>query len=407
MTHDFFTANRARLCAELAPGSLLVVTAFTQMQGNNDQAAPFAQEGNFRYLTGIEEADWRLIVDVDSGKEWLVAPARSFQQTMFDGGLTAEQAAATSGVQTVIEKREGAALLRQLLATKKQAFTIFPQSLRRYGMAPNPAQSRLVAQLKSIKVQDARLMLARQRAIKQPIELVAIQKAIDVTIDGFEVVLPQLKHMSAEYEVDGLLTNEFRRRGLTHGFDPIIAAGKNTCVLHHPLPKDRFVKNDWLLMDIGAKVDGYPADITRTIPIGTPSARHIQVYQAVQRMHEYAFGLLRGGIPAKEYMQKAYQKVGEELKDLGLIDTIKMDQTSVFKYMPHAVSHGLGVDVHDPLGRPETLKESMVMTVEVGVYIPQEGIGVRIEDDVRITNDGAVNMSKRLPITLEKLQQML
>ncbi len=407
MTHDFFTANRTRLCKELAPGSVLVVTAFTQMQGNNDQAAPFAQEGNFWYLTGLEEADWRLIVDVDSGKEWLVAPARSFSQTMFDGGLSVEQAVARSGVKTVVEKREGAALLRQLLTTKKQAFTVFPQSLRRYGMVPNPAQSRLVAQLKSVKVQDARLLLARQRAIKQSVELVAIQKAIDATIDGFEAVLPQLKNMSAEYEVDGVLTNEFRRRGLNHGFDPIIAAGKNTCVLHHPLPKDRFVNNDWLLMDIGAKVGGYPADITRTIPIGKPSARHIQVYQAVQRMHEYAFSLLHDGIPAKEYMQKAYQKVGEELKDLGLIDTIKMDQTSVFKYMPHAVSHGLGVDVHDPLGRPEALKENMVMTVEVGTYIPEEGIGVRIEDDVRITKDGAVNMSKRLPITLEKLQQML
>lgn len=407
MTNDFFTQNRAEFYKKLAPNSVLVLTAFTSMQGNNDQAAPFAQEGNFWYLTGISEADWRLIVDIDSGKEWLVAPTRSFSQTMFDGGLSARQAALISGIETVVEKREGALLLRKLLATKKQAFTVFPQSLRRFGMVPNPAQRRLVTQLKKVKVQDVRLALARQRAIKQPAELAAIQKAIDATIDGFEAVLPQLKHMQAEYEVDAVLTAEFRRRGLVHGFEPIIAAGKNTCVLHHPLPKDQFVKNDWLLMDIGAKVDGYPADITRTIPIGTPSKRHIEVYEAVRRMHEYAFGLLRHGVPVKEYMQKAYKKVGEELMHLGLIDSIKMDQSSVFKYMPHAVSHGLGVDVHDPLGRPEALKENMVITVEVGAYIPQEGIGVRIEDDVRITKDGAINMSKRLPITLENLQRML
>lgn len=407
MNSQFFAANRARLCEQLPPRSLVVVTAFTQMQGANDNAAPFTQEGNFWYLTGIEEPDWRLIIDVDSGKEWLVAPARSFSQTMFDGGLTAQQAIEISGVVTVVEKREGAAVCKKLASAKKQVYTVFPQSMRRYGMVSNPAQRRLMAQLKEAKMQDLRLIMARQRAIKQPEELTVMQQAIDATIDGFEAVLPQLKTMQTEYQVDAALTYEFRRRGLIHGFEPIIAAGKNACVLHRPLPKDPFVPNSWLLMDVGAKVGGYAADITRTIPIGQPSKRHIQVYEAVQRMHEYAFGLLYGGIPAKEYMQKAYQKVGEELLELGLIDSIRMDQTSVFKYMPHAVSHGLGVDVHDPLGRPETLQENMVITVEVGVYIPAENIGVRLEDDVRLTKNGAVNMSKRLPIALENLQQML
>jgi Xaa-Pro aminopeptidase len=213
--------------------------------------------------------------------------------------------------------------------------------------------------------------------------------------------------MHHEYEVDAALTAQFRRAGATHGFDPIVAAGKNTCVLHHPLPKDPFVQNDWLLLDIGAEAGCYPADITRTIPIGNPSARHIQVYEAVQRMHEYSFNLLHDGIPAKEYMQRSYQNVGHELKKLGLISEIKMDNTSVFKYMPHAVSHGLGVDVHDPLGRPETLVENMALTVEVGIYIPDEGIGVRLEDDVVITKTGAVNLSAALPIALKDLRGML
>lgn len=407
MTHDFFAKNRAELCKRLTPNGFIAITAFTAMQGTNDQAAPFVQESNFWYLTGIDEADWRLIIDIDSGEEWLVAPTKSFAQQMFDGGLTAEQATATSGIKTVVDKREGAAILRRLIASKKGAHTVLPQSLRRYNIVSNPAQSRLVAQLKGVAINDVRLTLARQRAIKQPAELDVLQQAIDATIDGFEAVLPQLSGLKAEYEVDAALTAQFRRRGLIHGFAPIIAAGKNTCVLHHPLPKDPFVPNDWLLMDVGAKVSGYSADITRTIPIGQPSKRHLQVYEAVLRMHEYTFGLLRDGIPAKEYMQKAYQKVGEELLALGLIDRIKMDQTSVFKYMPHAVSHGLGVDVHDPLGRPETLQENMVITVEVGVYIPDEAIGVRLEDDVLITKDGAVNMSKRLPTRLEKLRQML
>ncbi len=407
MTSDFFTGNRAALCKQLPANSFVVVTAFTNMQGDNDQAAAFHQEANFWYLTGLEESDWRLIIDVDSGEEWLVAPHRSFARQMFDGGLPAEVAAAKSGVAKVLDKTEGAAIFKKLLAAKKQAHTVKPMSMRHYGLVPNPAQARLVTQLKKLPINDIRLLLARQRAIKQPAEIAALQASIDLTIDGFTTVLPQLKTMRHEYEVDAALTAVFRGRGAIHGFDPIIAAGKNACVLHHPLPKDPIEQNNWLLMDIGAEVSGYPADITRTIPIGNPSARHLQVYDAVQRMHEYAFNLLKDGIPAKEYMQKSYQKVGEELKKLGLIDEIKMDYTSVFKFMPHAVSHGLGVDVHDPLGRPELLKQNMTLTVEVGAYIPAEGIGVRIEDDVLITHDGAINLSAKLPIALDSLRAML
>jgi Xaa-Pro aminopeptidase len=160
-------------------------------------------------------------------------------------------------------------------------------------------------------------------------------------------------------------------------------------------------------MDVGAKVNGYSADITRTIPIGNPNARHLEVYEAVRRMHDFVFSQMKAGTPAGDFMKKSYLYVGEELKKLGLISTVKLDYTSVFKFMPHAVSHGLGVDVHDSLGAPETLQENMVMTVEVGAYNPAEGIGVRLEDDVRITKDGAVNMSKRMPIELDSLRKML
>jgi Xaa-Pro aminopeptidase len=408
MTSDFFTANRRRLRGQCKPGSIIVLTAFTQMQGDNDQAAPFKQEANFWYLCGINEADWRLIIDVDSGDEWLVAPHRSFARQMFDGGVPADDAARTSGIKQVIDKREGAALLKQLFAKKKQAYTVFPRSLRPFDMVPNPAQQRLVAQLKkTAEVTDLRLTMARMRAIKQPVEVIAMQSAIDITLDALGVILPKLKDMHHEYEVDALLTYEFRRRGVLHGFDPIVAAGKNTCVLHHPLPKDPFVQNDWLLLDVGAEVDNYKADITRTIPLGQPSERHLQVYAAVQRMHAYALGMLKHGVPTKEYMQKAYQYAGEEMKKLGLVDKIKLDYTSVFKFMPHAVSHGLGIDTHDPLGQPETLQENMTLTVEVGIYIPQEAIGVRLEDDILITKAGATNMSGRVPIGLELLRKML
>jgi Xaa-Pro aminopeptidase len=407
MNQDFFVGNRRRLCEQLQPGSFVVLTGFTSMQGDNDQAAPFVQESNFWYLTGIEEPDWRLLIDVDSGEEWLVAPQRSFARQMFDGGIANDDAVRISGCQNVIDAREGRGMLQKLLASKKLAYTVLPLNLRHYGIVPNPAQRRLTARLRSVKVTDLRLILARQRAIKQPAELVVMQKAIDITLDGFEAVLPKLRGMHYEYEVDAELTASFRRRGATHGFPPIIGAGRNACVLHHPLPKDPLVPGSWLLMDIGAKIDGYSADITRTIPIGNPNARHVEIYEAVQRMHDFVFSQMKHGAPADEFMKKSYLYVGKELKKIGLISTIKLDDTSVFKFMPHAVSHGLGVDVHDSLGRPETLQENMVMTVEVGAYNLDEGIGVRLEDDVRITKTGAINMSKRVPIALDALSKML
>lgn len=408
MTPNFFAGNRARLRAQCKPGSAIVLTAFTHMQGDNDQAANFKQEGNFWYMCGIAEADWRLIIDVDSGDEWLVAPQRSFTRKMFDGGLTPEQATEISGVHQVVEQRRGAEILKQLLAKKKRAYTVLPRSLRGLGLVPNPAPQRLATALKRhTTVVDARLLLARLRAIKQPVELQAMQSAIDTTLDALAVIAPQLKTMHYEYEVDALLTHEFRRRGAVHAFDPIIAAGKNACVLHHPLPKDRFVADSWLLLDVGAEVHHYRADITRTIPIGHPSPRHRAVYEAVQRMHQYTFSLLRDGIATKDYMHKAYNFAGEEMKRLGLIDTVALDSSSVFRFMPHAVSHGLGVDTHDPLGQPDKFLENMVLTVEVGIYIPEEEIGVRLEDDVRITKTGAENMSARVPIALDALQKML
>lgn len=407
MNPTFFAANRQQLCSQLRAGSLLAVTAFTGVQQTNDGSAPFMQEGNFWYLTGIDEPDWRLLIDVDGGKEWLVAPKRSFVLKMFDGDLTPLQASAISGVKNVVDAREGAALLKKLLAKKQRAYTLFPASLQTYGMAPNPALSKMKTALKAKEILDVRQVLAKMRAVKQPEEIEAIKKAVNVTVDGLEKTLPEIKNMQAEYEVDAALTYQFRKVGATHAFEPIIAAGKNACVLHHPLPKDPLVPNDWLLMDVGAKINRYSADITRTIPIGQPDARCVQVYEAALRIHDHVMQNIKAGVESKAWLLGSYKKVGEELKALGLIDAVKLDYTSVFKYMPHAISHGLGVDSHDPLGQPKELLENMVITVEAGIYIPEEGIGVRIEDDVLVTSDGAQNLSAHLPTSLEHIQKML
>ncbi|HSE61541.1 MAG TPA: Xaa-Pro peptidase family protein [Candidatus Saccharimonadales bacterium] len=406
MQASFFTQNRKRLLKKLKPSSLVVLTAFTSMQRDVDQAFEFQQESNFWYLTGIEEPDWLLVIDADTGDEWLISPQLNRYQKNFLGGLTPDRATSVSGVPKVLEQREGMIFLNKLRANKKQVYTVVPESLRVYKFQPNPAPRKLVTKLKGSKIEDVRPIIAKLRAIKGPEELEMIQRAVDITIDGLAAVYAELKNYTHENEIDAKLYYEFRRRGAVHGFDPIIASGQKTCVLHSPAMNDPLGHS--LLLDVGARVSNYTADITRTIPIGTPSDRWLQVYEAVVRMHDHFLALLTPGASVKDVIMKnAYPFVGEEMRKLGLVDKVKLDHTSVFKFMPHAIAHGLGIDTHDPLGRPETFEEGMVLTDEVGVYIPDEGFGVRIENDIVITKDGARNMAAKLPITLPELQKML
>jgi Xaa-Pro aminopeptidase len=405
MDSSFFKGNRQRLVEALEPGSLVVMTAFGRMQRDVDEPFAYQQESNFWYLTGIEEPEWLLIMDVDSGDEWLVAPVQNRYQLAFEGEANHHTIAARSGVTKILPKAEGWAALKRLLAKKKQVYSFVPRSRRVYGFQPNAAPRKLLRQLKGPKLIDVVPILAKRRAIKQPAEIEAIQAAVDVTVDGLLAVLKELKTYTFEYEIDAKLYYEFRRRGAIHGFDPIVASGHKTCVMHSPAANDPL--QDWLLLDVGARVHGYSADITRTIPLKEPTDRQREVYEAVQRMHDHFLDLLKPGANVKDVLMKdAYPFVGEEMVKLGLLKKPLLNEQNVFKFMPHGITHGLGVEVHDPLGRPEVFQEGMVLTDEVGVYIPDEGFGVRVENDVVITKDGARNMAARLPIALGELKML-
>ncbi len=405
MDAAFFAHNRAALRSKLQGNSFVALAGFGAMQCDNDQPFAFKQEGNFWYLTGIEDPDWQLFIDVDTGDEWLVAPLLSRYQQTFDGGLDADIAAKISGVKNVLGRQEGREILKKLLASKKHAYVLEPKTPKLYGFQPNAAPRKMWAATKSLERIDVRPTLAKLRAIKQPAEITAIQKAVDVTVDGLLALLPELKHYKNECEADAKLYFEFRSRGAVHGFDPIVASGAKTCILHAPAANDPL--HDWLLTDVGARLGNYTADITRTLPLKQPTDRQVAVYEAVERMHNYFETLIKPGAQVKDTLKNAYAFVGKEMVRLGLIDEPLLDEKHVFKYMPHAITHGLGVDVHDPLGKPQTFEQNMVLTNEVGIYIPEEGFGVRIENDMVITAAGACNMAAKLPINLADLQKLV
>ncbi|MGV9001582.1 MAG: M24 family metallopeptidase [Candidatus Saccharimonadaceae bacterium] len=377
---------------------VVVVRAFDAMQQTNDSAAPFTQEANFFYLTGITEPGWLLIIDTDN-KSVLVGPDISETHRIFDGGLSDEAAQNISGVDQVIGKKDGDVLLEKLLSKQNTAYTIGPDPHEDgSSFVLNPAPQRLYEYIKNsvAKVIDIRLDLAKMRGIKDADEISKMQQAIKLTCESFVHVKDVLQNLEFEYAIEAEFSYAFTNAGANHAYQPIVAAAGNACTLHYQKNAMKLPKNGLVLMDIGARIDGYCADVTRTYAIGTPSSREVAVHKAVESAHQEIIMLLKPGLSVKEYHERVDEIMQSALRGLGLFHR----PNDYRKYFPHAVSHGLGIDVHDPLGMPEIFQPGMVLTVEPGIYIPEEGIGVRIEDDILIITSGHENLSAHLSTSL-------
>ena len=207
----------------------------------------------------------------------------------------------------------------------------------------------------------------------------------------------KLSTLKYEYEIEAILNAAFRKTGAHgHAYDPIVAAEKNACTLHYVQNNDKLPKNGLVLIDAGAKFSGYAADVTRTYAIGTPTARQSAVHHAVEKAHQEIISLVRPGLKISEYSERVDEIMKAALKSLNLLSAPE----DYRRYFPHAISHGLGIDVHESLGGSETFKPGMIFTVEPGIYIPEESIGVRIEDDILVTDDGHRVLSEALPTGL-------
>lgn len=381
----------------------IVITAHGQLQRSADATYPFQQEPNFWYLTGINNPDIILVMDKD--KEYLILPPQSTYQQVFDGVLNTRELTAISGIDTLYDHEEGWKQLGGRLRKVKHVATLPPppQYVEVYGMYTNPARRMLIRAMKKenehIELLDLQQHMVRMRSVKQPQELAAIQAAIAVTRQGLQAVTRSsaLTKYAFEYEIEADITRVFGRAGSMHAFDPIIAGGSRACVLHNTGNKGQLSADELLLFDIGASVDGYAADISRTISLSEPTKRQQAVFDAVVEVQNYAFEQLKPGVLLKEYELRVEHFMGEKLRELGLIKTI--DTASVRAFYPHAASHHLGLAVHD-VSDERPLEPNMVVTVEPGIYIPEEGIGVRIEDDVRITDIGVEVLSNALPSRL-------
>ena len=388
-----FCQNRARLIDALA-GGLVVVSAYDEVQGSGDEPAPFQQESNFWWLCGIERPGWKLIIDGLRQRTTLVRPHVDPVQQTFVGELSKAEAIAISGADAVIDVGEFEAELRQLAKRHTVAYEVSDRT--DYGFILNPAPRDLTKVLQRIfpSVQSCLRYMRELRAIKQPEEIALIRRAIALTIAGFQRAKKELSTCQYEYEIEALFGYTFRRHNATHAYSPIVAAGDHACTLHYSQNSGKIESDYMILIDVGARLHGYCADITRTYSL-KPTRRQQEVHAAVVQAERRIIALLEPNMPVAEYIQKSDDIMRDALERLGLLKH-RQDDATFRRYYPHAMSHGLGVDTHDSLGAPRHFRPGMVLTVEPGIYIPEEHIGVRIEDDILITKDGRENLSADL-----------
>lgn len=399
LTAKFFANNRQRLLGSLPDDALVIMTAHTATQRLGDAAHKFEQEASFYYLTGIMEPDWLLVLDKPSGQELLVAPSLDPVKLLFDGGLTAEQASRLSGIGTVLDQADFKPRLTELSTAKRALYSLRPPVyLRAAGFSLNPALAGLQRRLnRSFGRQplDLSPQLLKLRSLKQPVEIAAIESAVDATVAAFAVAKQKLASYGYEYEVEADMTQVIRAAGAVgHAYEPIVAAGANGCTLHYTANDQPFTAEQSLLIDVGARsTDGYAADISRTYTT-KPSARQRQIHAAVATAQAACIDLIKPGLKLADYQAGVDEIMRQAIESLGLARVKYRD------YFPHAIGHGLGLEVHDPVAGYDELTPGMVLTVEPGIYIQEEGLAVRIEDDILVTTSGHRNLSAKLSTDL-------
>lgn len=400
---EFFIKARNRL-QHTEQVDCVVLSANGLLQRSADIAFPFRQDSNFWYLTGLELPDALFVLDLKTSHAFIVLPKRLKHRDAWEGEINTTELTEISGITTFYEYKEGWAALTQLLLNSKTVGTILPFKAYEpnYGLHINPAKvlfARHIKKLAKEKLVDLRATMATLRSIKTSEEIQCVQKAIDITGDSLQHLRSRVVGMHSERDIAVFLQHAFMSaQAEGHAYDPIIASGKNATTIHYEKNSSLLNPRELLLLDVGASYAHYAADISRTWALQTPSKRQQDVYTAVKTVQDYAYTQLQPGVTLREYEQKVRNVMNDELTRLGLTKG-GIKQASV-TYFPHLTSHFLGLDVHDSGHYDAPLQENMILTVEPGIYIPEESIGVRLEDNVLITATGIRVMSKDIPTDL-------
>jgi Xaa-Pro aminopeptidase len=419
---ELFIENRRRLAAALPPGALVILHANDIMPTNADGTLGFAQNSDLYYLSGIDQEETVLILFPDAPdpkqREILCVRETSELIAVWEGDkLTQTQARERSGIQKIVWTSEFEILFRQLMC---QASVVFLNGNEhpRASIAVETRELRFARRCQHEyplhRYERLSPLLYPLRGIKSPHEIALLKEACRITRDGFMRLLKFVRPGVHEFEVEAELAHEFiRQRSGGFAYTPIIASGANACVLHYVTNHCRCEDGQVLLLDIAAKYANYNADLTRSIPVnGRYTDRQRDVYNAVLRVFRACCDMLKPGVIIREYQEKVGEFMNDELIRLGLIDPKAVadqdpEKPLYKKYFMHGTSHHLGIDVHDVTPAWQPIQAGMVFTVEPGIYIREEGLGIRLENDILIGETGNTDLMADIPIEAEEIEALM
>lgn len=421
---QLFVKNRQRLAALLKPKSLVVVNANDIMPTNADGTMAFRQNNDLFYLTGVDQEETRLVLFPEH-------PDPKFREVLFLRE-TSELIEIWEGHKlTKAEAEQVTGLSQKQIYWTHQFNQIFGQMVfeashiylntnehTRASVNVQTQDARYIAQFRDTyplhQLERLAPLMHQLRAIKQPQELPLIQTAIDTTDKMFRRLLTFIKPGVWEYEIEAEMMHEFlRNRSRGAAYTPIIASGANACVLHYIENNQQCQDGDVILLDIGAEYANYNADMTRSVPVnGRFTARQRAVYDAVLRVMNEATQMLKTGNLWDEYHREVGKIMESELIGLGLLDRTDVqnqdpDAPLYKKYFMHGTSHFLGLDVHDVGNKYRKMEPGMVFTVEPGIYIREEKLGIRLENNILITESGNIDLMKNIPVEADEIEDLM
>ena len=420
--NSLFIENRQRLVEKLKPGSLAVFNSSDIQPTSADGTHPFIQQTDLFYLSGIDQEESSLVIapEVKDAKHRtiLFLKETNEQIALWEGQkYSKDEAAAVSGIKTVHWNHEFKNIFKSLVYQSDHIYLNTNEHLRAdTSVETRDDRFRRWCRQTFPLHQYERLapIMNDLRAIKSQLEVDLIRKACSITDSAFRRLLGFIKPGVWEFEIEAEIYHEFlinRSRG--PAFETIVASGADSCTLHYVKNNKQCREGDLVLIDFGAEYANYAADVTRTVPVGGRfSKRQKEVYNAVLRVQKAAIGLLTPGKTIDEYSKEVGRIMEDELIRLGLLkaDDVKNESPEeplYKKYFPHGTSHHLGLDVHDYGDKYRKFEPGMVLTCEPGIYIREEGIGVRIENDILLTANSPVDLTENIPREADEIEELM
>lgn len=419
---SIFVQNRKRFVGRMDKNSIAIFNSNDELPTNGDATHRFKQNADLYWLCGIDQEDTMVVLFPDNPdpkfREVLVLVRPNELKEKWDGRrLRAEEARKISGIQTILWLDSLEGILQPWIHLADTIFLNTNENDRKANLVPVRDYRYAEAMRQRYPLhqykRSARIM-KELRAVKTPQEVAVLQQAIDITHNTFLRLLKFVRPGVMEYEIEAEIWHSFlSQRATAPAYNSIVASGDRARTLHYIANNQECKSGELILMDFGAEYGGYCADLTRTIPVnGKFTKRQKDVYNGCLQLHNYAKSILKPGITIAAYTDKVGVEATKVFQKLGLLSKSDLknedkDNQAFRKYLYHGISHHLGIDVHDLGSRTEPVQAGMVFTIEPGIYIEEEQIGIRIENNVWLTKTGNKDLMAKIPVTVEEIEAIM